>query len=246
MHISLIKPDFNSSHAINTQIECEFLVSEKVETLEFVADYQWELGGAIPTDRKAKKILIFNTAGRRVILIKAFDKEQDLIDTEYIHLNITEPEPEQKESFTTKLLNLARKEIGYSEEPPNSNRTKYGRWYGMDGQPWCAMFVSWLFSEAGKPLNWTTSKGFSYCPYGINILKKLGKWYTSNPKPGDIIFFDWQKDGISDHVGIIESVENGYIVTIEGNTSISNQSNGGAVMRRKRYGHQIAGYGRVA
>ena len=43
-------------------------------------------------------------------------------------------------------------ELGTLESPPNSNRTKYGAWYGFDGFPWCAMFVSWVYDKAGSPL----------------------------------------------------------------------------------------------
>ena len=46
------------------------------------------------------------------------------------------------------LLDIARGELGYKETPANSNRTKYGAWYGLDGQPWCVMFIEWVFSRA--------------------------------------------------------------------------------------------------
>ena len=54
------------------------------------------------------------------------------------------------------LLDIARGELGYKETPANSNRTKYGAWYGLDGQPWCVMFVEWVFAQAGvKPVSYT-------------------------------------------------------------------------------------------
>jgi surface antigen len=92
-------------------------------------------------------------------------------------------------------------------------------------------------------LNITTPKGFAYCPYGVTWFKNKGWWYTT-PKVGDVVFYDWQGDGVSDHVGIVEKVNpNGSIVAIEGNTSVGNNSNGGQVMRRERSG-SIKGYGR--
>ena len=43
------------------------------------------------------------------------------------------------------VLQIARPELGVKESPPNSNRTKYGRWFALDGYPWCMMFVQWVF-----------------------------------------------------------------------------------------------------
>lgn len=134
-------------------------------------------------------------------------------------------------------LNRARSQLGIGENPAGSNRTEYGAWYGMDGQPWCAMFVSWVFYHEGMPLSFTTSKGFAFCPYGVAGFKAQGRWHTSNPRPGDVVFFNWD-GGRVDHVGIVESVNgDGSITTIEGNT------NNNRVERRGRSGN-IAGYGR--
>lgn len=147
-----------------------------------------------------------------------------------------------------KVLNIAASQLGYKETPANSNRTKFGAWYGQDGEPWCAMFVSWCLSQAGMPLHITKPTGFAYCPYGVDWFKKQGLWHTSNPQPGDVVFFDWYP-GTSNsgawHVGFVESVNaDGTVTCIEGNTSYSNQDNGGVVMRRKRSKSLIMGYGR--
>ena len=50
------------------------------------------------------------------------------------------------------IVETAIAEVGYTENPPNSNRTKYGEWFGFDGVPWCGMFVSWVYAKAGYPL----------------------------------------------------------------------------------------------
>ncbi|MEH2264079.1 CHAP domain-containing protein [Nostoc sp.] len=113
----------------------------------------------------------------------------------------------------------------------------------MDEQPWCAMFVSYCFYNAGLPLNITTSKGFAFCPFGVDWFKDKGLWYRV-PQVGDVVFYDWESDRVSDHVGMVEQVNaDGSIVAIEGNTSVGNNSNGGQVMRRPRQ-NNIAGYGR--
>lgn len=152
-------------------------------------------------------------------------------------------------SVTTpgKVLFLATSTLGYKESPAGSNRNKFGAWYSVNGQPWCACWVSWVFYHAGLPLPATTPKGFCYCPYGVNWFKKQNRFYQ-NPQVGDVIFFDFQKDGISDHVGIVEKVNSdGTVTTIEGNTSSTSagsQSNGGCVARRIRSLSIVQGFGR--
>jgi CHAP domain/Putative peptidoglycan binding domain len=142
------------------------------------------------------------------------------------------------------VLEVAARQIGYTESPAGSNMTKYGAWYGMNGVPWCAIFVSYCFSVAGCRLPITTSKGFAYCPYGVDWFKDNKKWFKT-PQIGDLVFYNWSGDGIADHVGIIESIHsNGSVISIEGNTSTSNNSNGGQVMRRTREKNYQLGFGR--
>ena len=50
------------------------------------------------------------------------------------------------------LLRIARGELGNTESPAGSNRTKYGKWFGLDGNPWCLMFIMWVFYQAGVKL----------------------------------------------------------------------------------------------
>ena len=61
---------------------------------------------------------------------------------------------------------------------------------------------------------------FAGCVDGANWFKSNGKWQdrTYEPKVGDIIFFDWEGDGTTDHVGIVEKCENGTVYTVEGNS----------------------------
>jgi|GEM_PF-761260 len=144
------------------------------------------------------------------------------------------------------VLKRAAREIGYTESPPNSNRNKFGAWYGMNEMPWCAIFVSYCFYDAQLPLEITTPKGFSYCPAGVKWFKERDQLFKT-PQAGDIAFFDWDGDGTSDHVGIVESVDDDSTVTcIEGNTGSNNDSNGGQVMRRKRAIKHILSFGRPA
>lgn len=134
-----------------------------------------------------------------------------------------------------KIIEIAEKEIGYKENPINSNLTKYGKWFGFDGVAWCAMFVSWVYYNAGFPLgNIGFKKGFAGCQTAVSHFKKT-KEITLTPIEGDIVFFDWNGDGRYDHTGLfVKWINNNLFETIEGNTSSNNQSNGGEVMRRNR------------
>lgn len=142
------------------------------------------------------------------------------------------------------VIATAAKEVGYSRWSDPNPGTKYGRWYaqktsspyfGYSGVPYCAMFVSWVLSQAGM----TPPGGiFAYCPTGLANARRLGRVIDKrHAKPGDVVFFDWNHDGIADHTGIVTANKGSYIETIEGNTSSGrrgSQSNGGGVYRRAR------------
>ena len=130
------------------------------------------------------------------------------------------------------IVAYASAELGYKENPPGSNRTKYGAWYGLDGQPWCMMFVQCVFHKAGAedllPLK-TVSCGALRA-----AAQRAGLWITGDYRPGDIVIFDFPGGAATDHCGIVTGVSSNYVYTIEGNTSTGNDSNGGSVMRRTR------------
>lgn len=135
----------------------------------------------------------------------------------------------------SKIIEIARAEVGVSESPKNSNKTKYGEWFGLNGVAWCAIFVSWVYDKAGYPLgNIGFKKGMAGCQTAVAHFKKT-KEVTKNPVAGDIVFFDWNLDGRYDHVGIfVRKIDDKTFETVEGNTSLTNQSNGGQVMLRIR------------
>lgn len=143
------------------------------------------------------------------------------------------------------VLACAKSQIGYKESPRNSNRTKYNRWfYGANiSAPWCAIFITWCFHETGIYANIKGVENKAYCPSWVTWAKKEGRWHTE-PKIGALVVFDWQHDKGADHIGIVESInaKNSTITTIEGNTGIGNDSNGGEVMRRIRPFSSVLGY----
>lgn len=147
------------------------------------------------------------------------------------------------------VLAVARREIGASESPPQSNRQKYGVAYGWDGVAWCAIFCWWVFRAAGaSPLIPKTA--------GTETLRAWyrarNQWTTTTPRVGDLVLFKFGKDPgrTVDHVGIVEAVEpDGTLITIEGNTASGtsgDQRNGGVVARRRRTRANVVGFARPA
>ena len=139
------------------------------------------------------------------------------------------------------IVTVALSQIG------NVGGQPYWSWYGFGSRvEWCACFVSWCANECGY-LDAGVIPKFAGCVNGVQWFKGRGLWQDNSyePRPGDIIFFDWSgengQDGSVDHVGIVEKVENGLVYTIEGNSSNS--------CRERRYpiGHyEIYGYGTPA
>ena len=96
----------------------------------------------------------------------------------------------------------------------------YWSWWGLDYRvEWCAIFVSWCADQCGYLDAGVLPKMEGVRPY-VDWFIERGQWQGRDyePSPGDIIFFDWESDGLADHVGIVEKVENGLIYTVEGNT----------------------------
>ena len=122
----------------------------------------------------------------------------------------------------------------------NEGGQPYWSWYGFEGRvEWCACFVSWCADKCGYIESGIIPK-FAGCVDGANWFKGNGQWKDRSyePSTGDIIFFDWEGDGETDHVGIVEKCENGVVYTVEGNS--------GDACRQKQYtvgSSSIYGYG---
>jgi cell wall-associated NlpC family hydrolase len=118
-------------------------------------------------------------------------------------------------SVNKELVAVAKSQLG------NEGGKPYWSWYGFPSRvEWCACFVSWCADQCGYIESGLVPK-FSYCPDGVNWFQKHNRWKSgsSTPTAGMIIFFDWDGDGVSDHVGIVEQVKNGVVYTIEGNSN---------------------------
>lgn len=135
-------------------------------------------------------------------------------------------------AVVSRLLSVARSQIGTSESPPGSNHTRYGEWYGMDRVAWCAIFVSWCAAQAG--VLGTAIPKHAYTPAGAAWFQARGRWGIT-PAVGAIVYYDISGLGRISHVGIVESVlPDGTWYAIEGNTSGSGGRTGGEVWRQHR------------
>ena len=94
----------------------------------------------------------------------------------------------------------------------------YVSWYGFNSRvEWCACFVSWCYNQAGK-----SEPRFAGCEWqGVPWFQSRGQWGArgyENIAPGDAIFFDWDLDGVADHVGLVLGRDGSRVYTVEGNS----------------------------
>ncbi len=121
------------------------------------------------------------------------------------------------------VLNVARSQIGFHEGA--RNESPYGIWYGIPNAPYCAMGISWCFAQAGLShlIAAQTIKGFSYNPPALTWFQRQGMVVNKYAgQPGDIVFFDWNGDGVPDHVELLEAASPGGITNIAFNTGNPN------------------------
>lgn len=145
---------------------------------------------------------------------------------------------------------------GYDESRCSAdvgNNTSYGRWYGMNCSPWCAMAVSKWYVDAGAPQPASTAKGFAFTPSGAGWYQAQQAWSppSANPERGWVVFFYSVSAGRIAHVGLVRGPRgsDGLIPTVEGNTNGAGSAEGGSVLLKRRspsqsLGFRIAGYGR--
>lgn len=164
------------------------------------------------------------------------------------------PESEDKSmNAIDKLIQIAKNEIGYLEKASNSqldsktanagenNYTKYWRDIKPDyqGQPWCAVFVSWCMMKAfglGTAKKLLKHWPYVYCPTMADLFT-----LNANPKMGDIVIF--KHNGEFTHTGIVIKVSGDRFWTIEGNTSGGSTiiANGGEVCQKSYYNSNLPG-----
>ena len=145
------------------------------------------------------------------------------------------------------VIDKALSQKGKKESPAGSNKTPYGAWYGMNGVPWCAEYVSWCFKDDLSLIHgkYARTDAKAKALHKRNLLH-IG---TSGLKKGDVVFFDFGRSSFEGrylaicHTGIcLGRLSDGRYIFIEGNTGVGNNANGGQVMVRYRSASNVAAY----
>jgi len=147
----------------------------------------------------------------------------------------------------SKVIEIARLELGVTEDPPGTNRVKYWDIFGPEwqGNPWCVAFIAWCFDKAGERMAFFGGGKTASCGTLLRWYKEQGLTVdVSDIQVGDIALLNFHGGKDTEHCGLVvgKGVENFYwfVKTIEGNTSSGgSQDNGGAVCEKERYEHQI-------
>lgn len=136
------------------------------------------------------------------------------------------------------IVTIALSQVG------NVGGQPYWSWYGFNSRvEWCACFVSWCANECGY-IDAGVIPKFAGCVLGSQWFKDRGQWADRSHEPaaGTIIFFDWEGDGVTDHVGIVQKCENGTVYTVEGNSGDSCRTKTYPVGSSLIYGYGIPAY----
>ena len=126
----------------------------------------------------------------------------------------------------------------------NAGGQPYWSWYGFSQrEEWCACFVSWCADQCGYIDSGVIPK-FAKCTEGANWFQQRRQWQDASytPQAGDIIFFRWAGDSETGHVGIVESVVDGTVYTVEGNSGDKVQRNSYPIGYGQIYGFGVPAY----
>lgn len=151
----------------------------------------------------------------------------------------------------SKVIETARADLGYTENPPGSNMTKYGEAYGMNGVPWCVEALWYWFNSAGERMAFFGGGKTASCSMLLRWYREQGLTVpVEDVREGDIVLLNFNGKGTPDHCGLVATVGkyNGdpCVWTIEGNTTASGttggaEDNGGMVDLKLRLRRNIVG-----
>lgn len=216
--LELLRSVFWDMHEISTTMETK-TVTEYTETTD-------DDGNIVVTETEVEKTVMYITVSH--LTVDEMKSHYGFNDEQKAQLD--ELLADDKANLWSAVLNnvgnddivaVARSQLG------NVGGEPYWSWCGFTSRvEWCACFVSWCANECGYVDAGVIPKTAG-CIAGVDWFKDRGEWQdnTYTPKPGDIIYFDWNnqgwsgdQDGIADHVGIVEKVVDNTIYTIEGNS----------------------------
>ena len=152
----------------------------------------------------------------------------------------------------SKVIEIARLELGVTEQPPGSNRVKYWDAYdpSFQGQPWCVAFLWWCFREAGERMAFFGGGKTARCSVLLEWYQEQGLTVpVDEAQVGDIVILNFHGTKDTEHCGLVvdwgritDSNQLAYVETVEGNTTPGaegSQNNGGCVALKRRYPSQI-------
>jgi hypothetical protein len=156
-------------------------------------------------------------------------------------------ESKKKGKLREEALKVAIEQLGTHENPGGSNNVVYSRWYmnkpdgwkaADEGPPWCAMFVSWCYTQSGSQAFDHSATRWAFCPFVVADARqgRHDLTLTTNPQPGDVAVYQFGHKDFR-HIGLFEKWIDrgrGSFSAIEGNTSQASDDNGGEVQRRQR------------
>ncbi len=235
-----------------TEIEAETGTVTEIKYVETVDEDGNPVTETVETELTVLYITVSHKSAEAIALEYGFDEErlaqlEELLSDEYASLwnNVLYG----THSGCTDLVAVALSQVG------NSGET-YWTYMGYTGRvEWCACFVSWCANECGYIADGTLPQTAS-CSAGVSWFQERNRWqeptYTAptgqtihyTPAPGDIIYFDWDREGEGqngkpDHVGIVEKVENGLVYTVEGNSGDRVTNNRWAIEYYEIFGYGI-------
>lgn len=156
----------------------------------------------------------------------------------------------------SKVIEIARWELGQTEDPAGSNRVKYWDAYdpGMQGQPWCVIFLWYCFQHAGERMAFFGGGKTASCGTLLRWYREQGLTVpVSEVQVGDIVLLNFHGKSEPEHCGLVVETEDivskdgtydryKRIMTIEGNTTPGkegSQDNGGCVALKRRFARNI-------
>lgn len=130
--------------------------------------------------------------------------------------------------MTTRLDVIARAlgSNGYLDGAGYDVPNMFSAYLGHPVEAWCGDFATAIYRGAGltlPPMQTGQATGFAYCPSAVAYGRAHGIVIPSwSAQPGDLALFDWNGDGVSDHVELVEAYTPGTLHTIGGNSGPSN------------------------
>ena len=127
------------------------------------------------------------------------------------------------------LLAFAQKYLG-------QGGARFRKYCGLpSGAAWCNAFVTYIFHEGGDASLYCNGKKQTYCPTSMKLCAKdMAQIPLYLAMPMDVIYFDWDKNGVPNHIGFVKAhKDTSTIYTLEGNTD------GGKVANKTRAGKYV-------